>query len=94
MVTLDTVLEGPLPPLLAADVALPHLAVVTLDPLACIALRHGQSVVLPPSAAGTYGPLVRLHDQNGRFFGLGQVTPEGRLRPKRLYAGTPGGPDR
>jgi tRNA pseudouridine55 synthase len=91
MVSLEAVLAGPLPPLLAADAALPHLAVASLDPLACGALRHGQAVLLPPSTSGTAGSLVRLHDPSGRFFGLGEVTPDGRLRPRRLYATAPDG---
>lgn len=92
MVSLEAVLAGPLPPLLPADVALPHMAVATLDPTACAALRHGQAVARPPSVAGSQGALIRLHDPSGAFFGLGQVQPDGRLHPKRLYATVQDGP--
>jgi len=87
MITLEAVLSGVLPPLLPADIALPHLPVAILDDAACVALRHGRDVGWPAADALPAGSLVRLHDRAGRFFGLAQPGAAGRLRPKRLYAG-------
>ncbi len=86
MVTLEAVLSGPLPALLPADRALPHLAEVRLTERDSHAIRHGQRVNPPSPIAGSPGSLLRLYDTNGRFFGLGSLEPDGGVRPRRLYA--------
>ena len=87
MVSLEAVLAGPLPELLPADRALPHLAAVHLSVRDSIAITRGQRLAAAGSAvSGNPGSLVRLYDAAGRFFGLGQLEPDGGLRAKRLYA--------
>jgi len=44
-------------------------------------LRQGQPVQIPGAPAEG---LVRLHDGDGVFFGLGQIRDDGRVAPKRL----------
>ena len=89
MVSLDAVLAGPLPALLPADRALPHLAQVHLSIRDSIAITRGQRVAAGPTAPGAFpaaAGLVRLYDSAGRFFGLGLLEEDGGLRAKRLYA--------
>ncbi len=87
MVSLDAVLAGPLPALLPADRALPHLAAVQLSVRDSIAITRGQRLASTGSGdPGLPGSLVRLYDTAGQFFGLGLLEPDGGLRAKRLYA--------
>jgi hypothetical protein len=51
-----------------------------------MALTQGREIIAPHEAAPG---LVRLYDHAGQFFGLGTLGPEGRLRPRRLYAQPP-----
>lgn len=74
---------GRLPRLLGADVALGHLPAVHLDAGAAARVRHGQAV--PTAAKGLSGS-VRLYDADGAFMGLGLAEPDGRVRPRRLFA--------
>lgn len=69
--------------LLPPDAAVPQYAAVALDAEAAAALRHGRTVDTGmPGGAGT----VRLHDEQGRFMGLGERDAGGRLRVRRLFA--------
>jgi tRNA pseudouridine55 synthase len=69
--------------LLPPEVAVPQFPAVALDAVAAAALRHGRTVGTPqPGPAGT----VRLHDEHGRFFGLGERDAGGRLKVRRLFA--------
>jgi len=86
MVSLDAVLGGPLPALLPADRALPHLAEVRLSVRDSMAITRGQRVGPGVAAPGIPGSLVRLYDAGGHFFGLGALESDGGVRAKRLYA--------
>jgi tRNA pseudouridine55 synthase len=75
--------------LLGADRAAPQLPAVRLDVAASRAIRRGQQV-----APGQYtvdpavdaSGAVRLYDDLGGFFGLGELDPRGGLKARRLYA--------
>ena len=86
MQTLDSIAElrttGRWPALLAADLAVGHLAAVRLDAAASVRLLHGQAVAMAvEGAAGR----VRLYDDSGRFLGMGERNAEGLVRPRRLF---------
>ncbi len=70
--------------LIRTDDALPHYAEVNLSMDAAFYLCRGQSVRAGglPDAGAT----VRLYAQGGGFLGLGEVTDDGRVAPKRLFA--------
>jgi tRNA pseudouridine55 synthase len=73
--------DGRIPPLIAADRALPNLPAVTVTGPGAIRLAHGQAVALPaPELAGR----VRLYDSSGRFLGLGEAG-GGAVRPRRMF---------
>jgi tRNA pseudouridine55 synthase len=87
MLTLDIVSgfaeRGELPPMLAADRGIPHLAEVRLGAAATARVLHGQAAsVLPEVAPGR----VRLYDDRGHFFGIGEADGFGSVQPKRLFA--------
>lgn len=65
-----------------ADLLASHLPAVPLAPDAAGSFLHGQSVAvpLPPGAVE-----CRVF-ADGRFLGLGRVSPDGRLAPRRLIA--------
>jgi len=66
--------------LLPGDAALDHLPAVTLSPTTAYYLRQGQTVSAPHGLPAGW---VRLYE--GReFLGLGEVTADGRVAPKRL----------
>lgn len=67
----------------AAENALPDWPVVNLDEKASKTLSYGQHVhsTLPFKRAN-----VRLFDQNEKFMGLGEMTADGVIKPKRLFA--------
>jgi len=71
--------------LLGADVAFFDLAAVHLDAPAERALLLGQAV----NAAAVAGAL-RAYGPNGRFLGLVEAGPPGRVRPVRLFVGGDG----
>jgi tRNA pseudouridine55 synthase len=81
MVSLEGVLAGALPPLLPADRALEHLPTVRLDAVDSERMRHGQAV---QAEASREAVRCRLYDDKGRFFGIGELSPEGCVRPRRL----------
>jgi hypothetical protein len=67
--------------LLAPDAALAALPDVRLGVAEQACFLQGQAV----SVAGPPGAKVRVYDSDGRFLGVGQVTPEGRrLAPDRI----------
>jgi len=81
MVTLDEVLAGALPGLLAADRALEHLPLVRLGVADAARVRQGQTV---QAEASSEPVRCRLYDERGRFFGIGERSAEGFVRPRRL----------
>ena len=72
---------GDYPALLAADLAVGHLPAVHLDAGRAQRLRQGQAVATDAVAAAR----VRLYDESGRFFGMGEADGEGQVRPRRLF---------
>jgi tRNA pseudouridine55 synthase len=85
MLTLEAIAAGSAvgrdPPLLPADLALSHLAALHLDAVRALRVRQGQSV----AAEGTPSGRLRLYDETGRFFGVGEADSHGQLRPRRLF---------
>ena len=69
--------------LLPADAGVPQFPPVRLDVAAARALRLGQSV--PDPAGCGPGGTVRLYGADGRFMGLGERDPAGRLKVRRLF---------
>lgn len=78
--------EGLLPP----DAALQGLPYIGLSEAQAASVRHGQSVE-HVHGGGEPGRRVRLYDPDGRFMGLAEVDPAGRIQPRRLLrTGIPG----
>jgi tRNA pseudouridine55 synthase len=73
---------GGQPTLLPADAALTHLSALHLDATRALRVRQGQSV----AAEGTASGHVRLYDETGGFFGVGEADGRGQLRPRRLFS--------
>lgn len=69
--------------LLPPDAALHGLPYVGLSAAQAVAVRQGQAVP-HGAAAASQGRRVRLYDDAGRFMGLAEGNPEGRLQPRRL----------
>jgi len=67
--------------LLPMDAALMDLKAVYLEENVAYYLRQGQAVVVP--RAPTEG-LLRVYDEQNRFFAIGEVLDDGRIAPKRL----------
>lgn len=67
--------------LLPVDSALQEYPSVALTEDSAFYLRRGQSVLVP--RAPTHG-LVRLYDAAGAFVGVGEVSEDGRIAPRRL----------
>jgi tRNA pseudouridine55 synthase len=76
LVVLDKLLE-------AAENALPDWPVVNLDEAASKTLSFGQSIQVEQDFECAN---VRLFDQNEKFMGLGEMSPDGVIKPKRLFA--------
>jgi len=72
---------GEPPALLPADLGVGHMAAVHLDAPRAQRLRQGQTV----SAERTVSGRVRLYDESGRFFGMGEADAQGQVRPRRLF---------
>jgi tRNA pseudouridine55 synthase len=90
MVTLDAVADAAeanrLPPeLLSADRGVPHLPAVRLTATAVQRVVHGQAAVLGAEIAPGR---VRLYDDGGRFFGIGESDGFGTVQPRRLFVVT------
>ncbi len=69
--------------LLPIDAVLQDLPAVRLIDAVAFYLRQGQPVVVPK--APTQG-LLRLYDRHEQFLGVGEVSGDGRVAPKRLLA--------
>ena len=69
--------------LLPVDSAVADWPVVRLDEDMSFYVRRGQAVQVP--RAPTEGR-VRLYSDNGEFIGIGEVSDDGRIAPKRLLA--------
>lgn len=67
--------------LLPSDSGLEDWPVVSLTEQSTYYLNHGQAVRVPGSPA--FG-MVRLRDHQGRFMGIGEMTDDARVAPKRL----------
>lgn len=72
---------GGLPELLAPDAALPDLPALHLDTAQTARILQGQAVERCPAATVRR---ARLYDPAGRFLGLAEVGPGGRVQPRRL----------
>lgn len=77
--------------LLGSDAAFPEIAGIHLDAEATQALMLGQTVrthlpagAHPPAGGGSF----RAYDPAGRFLGLVEGQPDGRVRPVRLFVST------
>lgn len=66
----------------AAENALPDWPVVNLDEDESKTLSFGQTVQVEQTYERAN---VRLFDQNKKFMGLGEMTPDGVVKPKRLF---------
>jgi tRNA pseudouridine55 synthase len=67
--------------LLAVDVLLSELPMVTLEPAAAARFAHGQPVAAP---AATPAGRLRAYDPSGTLLGVGDCGGDGRVRPRRL----------
>lgn len=73
--------ETPRARLLPLDSALRGRPAVNLSRELTHFMRHGQPVIVP--RAPTRG-FIRLYDEGGRFFGVGEMIDDGRVAPRRL----------
>ena len=71
-------LDGFLQPV---DSGLEHWPLLQLSEHSAYYWLHGQPVRAPE--APQYG-MVRVQDNNGRFIGIGEVSEDGRIAPRRL----------
>lgn len=70
-----------------ADSLLHNFSAVMLDSALVTSLLQGQMVTGPPSITGLMaGKKVRLYDREESFLGLGEITAQGEIAPKRLMA--------
>jgi tRNA pseudouridine55 synthase len=69
--------------LIAPDVALKQFAAIELTEEEAFYLLRGNAV--GHAGPGQQGK-VRLYDAQRRFLGVGEVTPNGSVAPKRLFA--------
>lgn len=67
--------------LLPVDTSVQHLLPVKLSASATFYLRTGQAVMVPHLPIEG---LVRIFADDGRFMGVGEITDDGRVAPKRL----------
>ncbi len=67
--------------LLPADAGLQHWPLVQLSEHSAYYWLHGQPVRAPE--APKFG-MLRVQDHEGRFIGIGEVTDDGRIAPRRL----------
>lgn len=73
---------GQKPPFIDAAQALPQIPAVALSAAAAARVVLGQAVDSPnPGALGR----VRLHDDRGRFLGIGEATGTGAIQPRRMF---------
>jgi tRNA pseudouridine55 synthase len=81
MHTLEAIGAAREPPLLPVDFGIAHLAALHLDAPRRQRLQQGQIV----AADGALSGRVRLYDEAGRFFGVGEADGRGQVRPRRLF---------
>ena len=67
--------------LIGSDQALVGFGEVRLAASEAFYLRHGHAVGHVQGQTG----LVRIYDQAGQFLGVGEIQPDGRVAPKRLF---------
>ncbi len=73
--------------LYSTDSLLHNFSAVTLESVQVKILLQGQIVTSPVSANGLIvGEKVRMYDTEENFLGLGEVTAEGEIAPKRLIS--------
>jgi len=65
------------------DTSVGHLPPVRLSSAAAFYLKTGQPVMVPHLPVSG---LVRLFDEKGSFIGVGEMTDDGRIAPRRLLA--------
>ena len=86
MAVLETAAEGGREALrdklLATDTALAGLPAVALDAEGRSRFLHGQAVACPGEAVGG---LARVYGEPGEFLGVGELTGEGELAPRRVF---------
>jgi tRNA pseudouridine55 synthase len=70
--------------LIPADEMLDKFPAVPLDAEQCIELKHGRLVTLVDKDLPA-DQWVRAYDASARFLGLGLITADGQLAPKRLF---------
>ncbi len=66
----------------AAENALPEWPAICLDETASKTISYGQSILVEQDFECAN---VRLFDQNEKFMGLGEMSPDGVIKPKRLF---------
>lgn len=70
-----------------ADSLLRNFPAVMLDSATVLSLLQGQTVADPLSIKGLMeGEKIRLYDLEENFLGLGEITTQGEIAPKRLMA--------
>ena len=86
--TLEEITADPQGVLLPADIAVGHLASCRVDANEARLLQQGQAVVnRDESLRLSRAQLVRLYDNEGIFFGMGQLTCQaGMLQPIKIFA--------
>jgi tRNA pseudouridine55 synthase len=71
--------------LLPIDAALEQIPQIQLDETSCIYFTQGQAVMdMRVYRLGNQGDTVRVCRDNGVFLGLGEITDDGRIRPRRV----------
>ena len=63
------------------DSALGHWEKLEIAEAAAFYLRRGQPIILPYAPSQGW---LRLYVRDGRFLGIGEVLPDGRVAPRRL----------
>jgi tRNA pseudouridine55 synthase len=66
-----------------ADEALPNWPMIVLDEMATKSIGYGQSVTVSTAFKSAN---VRLYNVNNEFIGLGEMSADGVVAPKRLFA--------
>ncbi len=71
--------------LLPVDAGIKHLARVELLESVAWYLRHGQPVMLPRDYRQVEeGDIVRIFQEDGAFLGVGEITDDGLIAPRRM----------